>query len=105
MFSTGNTLLSAVLDRAQQLGHCMLCRPLLLLFRSVVSLVLTFFTVLGAKGWFYITTDYQPGCSWAVPRLEEKQPTISCSSDANADVTCPADSQCCCSKHSIFKKT
>ena len=62
-------------------------------------------TYWGAKGWFYITTAYQPGCSWAVPRLEEKQPTITCSSDATSTTQCPADSQCCCEKRSIFKKT
>jgi cathepsin X len=61
-------------------------------------------TYWGAKGWFYITTDYQPGCSWAVPRLEEKQPSITCSSDADSTVTCPADTQCCCDKRSIIKK-
>mmetsp|Transcript_56329 Transcript_56329/g.132745 ORF Transcript_56329/g.132745 Transcript_56329/m.132745 type:complete len:210 (-) Transcript_56329:74-703(-) len=67
-------------------------------------------TYWGDNGWFRITTDYQPGCSWAVPILERKQPSVTCHdaegvSDAVGSMACPASMQCCCDKRSLFKRT
>jgi hypothetical protein len=111
MFSKCDLLPFAVLDWPQQLGHrtfqifLLSSHILLSSFLHVLSHSINAQQYWGAKGWFYITTDYQPGCSWAVPRLEEKQPTITCSSNSASEVTCPADTQCCCDKRSLIKKT